>query len=87
MKKVIIEFTADDHFDDNDIKMALNANSAFNAISDIRLEVFRPARKHGYSDKAIDGILERNEEAQELISLLEDRFNRVLDDRGILDYE
>jgi len=82
-KKIVIEFNIESGFDEKSAMRALKADTAYNAISDIFKEVFRPARKHGYNDCRINSILDNSHDADELISLLEERFFKVLMDNNI----
>lgn len=81
------------------LRRALNADRYLMALSDIQQEIFRPARKHGYSDPHIAEALAHADENQvivneagvdykvgagtELISLLEDKFLEILRDNSI----
>jgi len=40
------------------LKRMLNADNAYQALNEIREEVFRPARKHGFSDSDLNKLLE-----------------------------
>jgi hypothetical protein len=64
--------------------VACRAAGAFAALADVREHIFRPARKHGYSDMEINGLIDRiGHDANNLIYELECRFNAILFDRGI----
>lgn len=70
-----------------DLKPFSHTYDLARTIYDIRQEVFRPARKHGYPDPRISSLLETlGEGGYELIELLEDKFNRVLEDRDVMEY-
>ncbi len=74
-------------------ELAVNGGKANAALFDVRQEIFRPARKHGFSDKKIQDLIERldahaNPEtgdngATHLISLLEDKFSEILAHYGV----
>jgi hypothetical protein len=52
------------------------------ALWDVAQEVFRPARKHGYSDTKIQKELE-DKDAFELVGLLEAKFYEILSQHNI----
>jgi hypothetical protein len=77
--KATLTFTLPEETDDFD--WARKGSDAFAALSDVRNCVFRPARKHGYSDVAISELVAKiGEDAIDLIGLLEHRFHRVLEE-------
>ena len=49
MAKATLTFNLDDPEDKANFKKAANANEAYLALWSIAQEIFRPARKHGYS--------------------------------------
>jgi hypothetical protein len=58
------------------------------ALSEIKNEVFRPARKHGYPSSDIQRLLEELDnssegKATELIGLLEERFYQIINNYGL----
>lgn len=70
--------------EEEDARMILNAHRAHNALSDVANMVFRPARKHGYPDAAIQTLLEKiGEDGYELISLLEKLFYEIRESHNI----
>lgn len=81
--KATIEFNLDDLEDKIKMKDALNAQSYKTTLYDIAREVFRPARKHGYADRKIQDIIEKNDDSIELVGLLEELFYKVLDDNEV----
>lgn len=88
MKKVIIEFTEDEngHFDTQEVVDTLNVDNYKLLVDAIRQELFRPARKHGYDDRHIQGLVDKlGDDAVELIGHLEDRYNDLLDRYDIQD--
>jgi len=82
MKKVILEFIIGDKYDEQAAKRAQNADAAYGALWTIGQEVFRPARKHGYSDSRIQELLTEGS-AVELVSLLEQKFYEILENTGV----
>lgn len=48
------------------------AGKMHSALWDIGNDVFRPARKHGYSDSHIQGLIERLDKAVEMLSYAEE---------------
>ena len=85
-----ITFMSDEPEDTDTIARMLGVNHVYNALSDIRDEVFRPARKHGYQDADISALLgEAVPEAEvdarhEIIGLLERKFFEILNRHGVL---
>jgi hypothetical protein len=79
MKKVL-EFVMPE--DSEEFRLADNGAEAHFALSDILNEIFRPVRKHGYADEDLNKLLE-DEKVREAISLLEDKFHGILNDRNI----
>jgi len=56
------------------------------ALWDIAQEIFRPARKHGYSNSKVQDLLDKcGDDGYELVSELEDMFYEILRDRGLGD--
>ena len=89
-KTVTIKLEIESHEDESDLQQILNAHNAFMALSEIREEIFRPARKHGYSDPRLaallDGDPKKTQDAsncRELVALLEERFNEILYEREL----
>lgn len=64
---------------------AVKASDYYLALWDVSQEVFRPARKHGYSDSEIQKLLQEIPEGkgEELISKLEDMFWEIMKERNI----
>ena len=88
MPTVTIKFNLPEEQEEH--KHAMEGSTYHLALWEIANEVFRPARKHGYSDpkiqRMIDWLDERGSEennATELISLLESRFYEILNERSI----
>ena len=69
------------------------------ALWDIAQDIFRPARKHGYPNEAVQKVLDKADEVivvtdigdvkyetgagSELVSMLEQKFYEILRERGI----
>lgn len=81
MPKAILEFHLPE--EENEFQAAIQGQDCRMALWDIAQEIFRPARKHGYSDQRIQELIDKNEKAVELIGLLETRFYVMLEERGI----
>jgi len=84
MSKVTIEFNLPE--EQEDLNLALKANDLACAIFEIRNQVFRPARKHGYGHEAIDAFIQKNPDAVDLIYMLEQLFTQVLDEHNVLEH-
>jgi hypothetical protein len=96
MKEIIISFKADSdgHFDESAAKRAMLADAAFSTLWTIGQEIFRPARKHGYSCQKLQKLIEESGDVKdetygelnrgtEIISLLEEKFYSILEENGI----
>lgn len=71
-------------FDDKDeFESWQKGPAALSALWDVSQEVFRPARKHGYSDPEINKLVQDNEHAEELVGKLEELFCKILRERGV----
>lgn len=83
MKKITLEFSedADGCFPQDEVDMLMQASAMRCALWDIAQEIFRPARKHGYSDPRKEELL--NGKSMELVGLLETQFYEILEARGI----
>ena len=89
-KTVTIVFEIDSGEDESELKDILNAHNAFMALSEIKEEIFRPARKHGYSDPRMRALTADDHpdpkvasSCIELVSLLEKKFHEILYERNI----
>lgn len=88
MPKAIIEFNLPEENDD--YELAVNASKMYCILWDLRQNVFRPARKHGYSNPVIQAMISRINEccqstevtAEDLIYELELMFNELLAEHG-----
>lgn len=65
--------------------LAIHGSDAATALEQVRSEIFRPARKHGYSEERIRKFIDRinmqfpeGGVAEEFIGLLEDRFTEIM---------
>ena len=83
--KAILEFNLPE--DEEEYEITSKATNMSSALFEIKQEIFRPARKHGYSDPEITKLLAKinSREAEEgageeLIGLLETRFYQILND-------
>jgi len=83
MSKLILEFNLPEDREEADL--ARRASDMASALFDIRQEVFRPARKHGYSNPEIAAFLNKHPEGCELIALLENLFTEVVNDNNVGD--
>ena len=80
--KATLSFTLPE--EQTEFECAVNGSYAINALSDVRNFVFRPARKHGYSDNEIELLLEKlGDDGINLIDRLEQKFNSIVFDHGI----
>lgn len=77
MKKVTIEYQVENKDDEQAIKRAVSVDSVYCALWDIGQEVFRPARKHGYSDPLIAALFDE-EKHGDLVGALEKKFYEIL---------
>lgn len=57
MAKCILEYTLPE--DKEDLDCAINGSTYKHAIWEVSQQVFRPARKHGYSDPRIQSLIEK----------------------------
>lgn len=60
MSKCTLEYTLPE--DQEDLDCALNGHKYKHALWEVGQEVFRPARKHGYSDPRIQSLIEKLDE-------------------------
>ncbi len=85
--KAILEFNLPE--DRSDHIRATKATDAFIALWDIAQEIFRPARKHGYSDNRLRELMDYEKDPKtaeavtEAISLLEQKFYEIVNERGV----
>jgi len=57
VSKAILEFNLPE--EETELHLAINAGNLQAAIWDVSQEVFRPARKHGYSDSTLQRLVEQ----------------------------
>ena len=67
---------------------AIKADDCFFALSEMANELYRPARKHGYSDPDLGKLnkyleSDKREMVIDIIELLEVKFFNILNDYGI----
>ena len=98
--KAILEFTVQEDKDgeyvdeSKELRMALNARNAYDALNETAEKVFRPSRKHGDND--IDELLRKAFEKKEaltpgtvaalvdeVVSKLERRFYDIVEDHKV----
>jgi hypothetical protein len=85
MKKVMIEFEIDSEYDRIAVNECLNADKAYIVLKEITGKLFRPARKHGYPNKAIEDLrTEIGDKADDLIFELEKMYNELISDAGVV---
>lgn len=77
MKKMTLEFQIETVDDEKSAKRALSADNVYCALWDIRQQIFRPARKHGYSEHAIASLFDEETHGK-LIEALETKFYEIL---------
>jgi len=88
-KNLTIE--CDEEFESR-IRRMLNADRLYSALNEVRQDVFRPARKHGYPDQRIQRLLDQANTltdadgygvGSELVSQLERMFYDLLAESGV----
>lgn len=88
--KITMEFESENPDDMRLHMIMLKAQAAHDVLREVRQQIFRPARKHGYSDIALNKLIEGSDEledgynrASSVISILEDKFNEILKDYSV----
>ena len=82
--KINIEFDMADPEGRRAFADAVDGSDLRQALWDISQELFRPARKHGYPDPALQELLEKKDsQGAEIIALLEEKFFEILRDRNV----
>jgi len=86
--KAILEFDLNDPEDREAHELAVSAPKLKRALEDVRNEIFRPARKHGYSESSIQSLMDTATPIPEgttyaLVDLLECKFNEILREHGV----
>lgn len=86
MPKVYIKFQLPEESEEHSLFMKSGAMAS--AINDIRNVVFRPARKHGYSDQRMKELVQEIGEgkASELIGRMEELFSEILEENDVIEY-
>jgi len=92
--RIIIEMI--DGEDEAKVRRMFNADKCYRALQAVRYEIFRPARRSGFSEKSIaDAFAKTNEilvqgehgdsygAGHELLDLLEVKFNEILNDSNL----
>lgn len=72
--KHILVFNTDDEFQREELAQAMASRDMAITLFDIRQELFRPARKHGFNDAYLNEI---NKKHPELFETLEKMFNDI----------
>lgn len=78
--KAMLEFNLPEEQEEYEI--AVKAWKHKHAITRIHQEIFRPHRKHGYSDEDLKKLC-KNEKVLEAISVLEELFHKILEEEDI----
>lgn len=82
--KAKLEFDLEEPFDRNAHMRAVKADDAYRTLWEVGNDIFRPARKHGYSEPEIRSLVEKiGVDAEKLIGLLEDKFYRIMEENGV----
>lgn len=83
-KKVQITMNITDHYEERALLRLLKADRAYCALHEIAQEIFRPARKHGYNDPALQEAMNNHDlEHEEIIEMLEKKFYEILSENEI----
>lgn len=88
-----IKFTIETD-DKEEIDIYMNASNYRSALHRIAQEVFRPHRKHGYSNKKLEDLIENSgafedptygelSKGSEIISILEKMFYEIIEEEDI----
>jgi len=68
--------------DHEEYLLAMGGAAAAAAIDDIKNKIFRPYRKHGYSNKEMQDLVEGSSDVSTFMALLEKEFYQILEDNG-----
>lgn len=91
MIKITIEADNDMELE-NRLRRAVNSDRYLSALNDVAAEVFRPVRKHGYSDNTIQDLVNLIDDIEidgvdglgsKLIGLLEEKFYTLIKENGV----
>lgn len=80
MPKAKLEFDLNDSYERSAHKRAVSATDAYIALHKIANNLFRPARKHGYSEEGLQNL---SQETIDAIGLLEEKFYNILEEQGV----
>jgi hypothetical protein len=88
--KIVMEFDSE-NFEDMELhKIMLKANAAHAVIHEIRQQLFRPARKHGYDDPELNKLIDDSGMTQDgytrgsmIVEALEKRFGEILEEYDV----
>lgn len=83
--KIYLQFNSENIEDMERYERIMAAERMAQTLFQIRNEIFRPARKHGYSDKLLNKLLE-NSDCAHLIEILESKFNEICEENDTLDF-
>lgn len=88
MKAKLI-FDMEDPCDRENFLKVNKTHQAFRALEEIRERIFRPARKHGYGGpgQLSSMIDDESVSKTEVISLLEEEFNRILNELDLKEFD
>jgi hypothetical protein len=78
--KATLTFTLPE--ESEEFEIAVSAGRAYSALHSIANQVFRPARKHGYSEEELDKLND-NDDVNRAIELLEEKFWQILNEHKI----
>ena len=78
--KAILEFNLPEESEEYEITM--KAGKMHSALWEISQKIFRPHRKHGYSDPTLYSLAEQPD-TNKAIGLLEEMFYEILNEQGI----
>lgn len=83
--KAILEFNLPE--ENAEFKNAVSANCMKSVLYDISQNIFRPARKHGYSDRRMAKFLDSDgclkQEIADAIGVLEDMYCELLSENNL----
>jgi hypothetical protein len=85
----VLQYKLPDESEEYEVAMA--GGRALSALYDIRQEIFRPMRKHGYTDARVTGLIDKINAflpaddcaVEELIGLLEEKFSSIITEYNI----
>jgi len=81
----ILIFDRENPEEEKSFLRACNADTVYSVLWDITQEVWRGYRKHGYSDKRLNDLLEgeHHEAIYEALEILEGKYLEILRERNI----